>query len=300
MRLFDFAFSEDALRAAWLCTRSRSQSPGIDRIRPLDFEQGLNRNLRRLRSDILRGTYQPSPTRQVKLQKPNGGFRPIEIFTVRDRVAQRAALTALSLVLDGAFHDGSFGFRPHRGVQTAVYRVHYWRLRYHDRYALRTDIERCFESIDHDRLLHALREMRIDAPFRQFIQACLAAAPRGKRECGLPQGGPLSPLLCNAMLDPIDWEVTETVRHFARYADDYCLSFPTRRQAEDAQAILESRLAAVGLAIQPEKTALVSFAKGFRFLGGEFKANHLRPCVTVRNSKGVEKLTYAYDGPRGV
>lgn len=296
MNLFETAFSQDSLELAWHVTRRKARSAGIDGVTTAMFSRDAPQRLRRLRRQILSGTYSPLPAIPVHISKPAGGTRTIEILSLTDRIAQRACLASLNLAFDGAFSDGCFSFRPRRGVHGAVHRVHQWRVREKVRCAARADVESCFDSINHDRILSILRDRWADVRLRSFISACIKAPDRQARprEVCVPQGAPLSPFLCNLALDSVDWAHEDC--RYIRYADDFCIGCRTRSDANQAIDRLESELGRVDLRLNPKKTQVATFRNGFRFLGGEFHHYGVRPIAWITTRSGRRKRSYAYEG----
>lgn len=204
------------------------------------------------------------------MPKPNGGLRPLVIWTLRDRVAQRAVYNAIAPSLDSRFLDCSHGFRPGRSTATAVADLAAARDQGF-RWVLDADIEDCFDSIDADRLVHELRDWLDDRHLCRTIEAWLSAEARGRdgrrHILGAAQGGVLSPLLCNLYLHPFDCRLERHDMRMVRYADDFVCLVRRRRELPPLRRRVEAALDERGLRLNAHKTRETSFDEGFPFLG---------------------------------
>jgi RNA-directed DNA polymerase len=176
-------------------------------------------------NELCSGQYQPAPVRRVEIDKPDGGKRQLGIPTVTDRVIQQAIAQVLTPIFDPAFSDNSFGFRPNRNGQQAVKQVK-GIIKTGLRFAVDVDLSKFFDRVDHDLLMTLLGYKVKDKRLLKLIKRYLRAGVIDNqlyvesRE-GVPQGGPLSPLLANIMLDPLDKELEKRGHQFARYAEDF-------------------------------------------------------------------------------
>jgi len=270
------AFSRDALHRAWRQVRASGGGPGMDGESIRAFESDLEVKLAELGQELEKGTYRPRGVRRVFVPKPKGGLRPLAIWTLRDRVAQRAVYNYLEPTFESQFLDCSHGFRPGRSVQTAVDAV----LTGRDaglRWVLDADIKDCFDDIRPDLLMRLVRQQVRDKVILRLLTAWLQARilnARGQaRAAGTAQGGVLSPLLCNVYLHPFDEALTGQGLRLVRYADDLVVLCRRRREAQAARQVVQRQLGRLHLKLNPHKTQVVHFDEGFKFLGVFFLRN---------------------------
>jgi len=225
--LYDKVHRRDVLERAWAQVRRNRGAPGIDRTTIAAVEEyGAGRLLDELATDLKEGRWRPLPARRVWIPKPGSTEqRPLSIPAVRDRIVQAATKIVIEPVFEADFLPHSYGFRPKRGAHDAL-RVlidEAWRGR---RWVVETDIASCFEAIPHDRLMQAIEERICDRQVLKLLRAMLragvmeAGVVRGA-VAGTPQGGVMSPLLCNVYLHRLDRQWDERHRgRLVRYADD--------------------------------------------------------------------------------
>jgi RNA-directed DNA polymerase len=280
--LWDKVLRRDVLWRAWVAVRRNNGAPGVDRA-TLDWvekEYGIDRLLDELVGELREGAYRPLPARRVYIPKPGSAEkRPLSIPAVRDRVVQAALKIVLEPIFEADMLPCSFGFRPRRSAHDAlqVLTDETWRGR---RWVVETDIADCFSAIPHDRLMQAVEERVVDQPILKLLRAMLRA---GVMEAGVirhpvtgtPQGGVISPLLCNVYLHRLDrgWD-TRALGVLVRYADDLLVVCKSEQQAHAALARLRALLADLGLAPKEAKTRIVELAvgaEGFDFLGFHHK-----------------------------
>jgi len=230
------------MQCAWQRVRRNKGAPGMDGMTIAEFPAFAREHWERIRAQLREGTYRPAPVRRVYIPKPDGSQRPLGVPTVLDRVIQQAIAQVLTPLYDGEFSDQSYGFREGRSAHQAVRRVQDgWKLKC--RHAIDCDLKAFFDTVNHDRLLNALREKIGSGQLLRLIGRYLRAGvelPDGTREAtplGVPQGGPLSPLLANIVLDPLDKEIERRGHHHARYADDFIILV---NGAMKAQRVMES------------------------------------------------------------
>ena len=279
--LFDKICRRDVLDRAWEDVRRNRGAAGIDRVSLADAEEyGVSRLLGELAAELREGRYRPLPARRVFIPKPGTTEqRPLSIPAVRDRVVQAAAKIALEPVFEADLLPCSFGFRPGRSAHDALQVLidESWRGR---RWVVETDIANCFSAIPHEKLMQAVEERVSDQGVLKLLRAMLRAGVMQdgsvRREVsGTPQGGPLSPLLCNVYLHRLD-RVWDTSEHgvLVRYCDDLVVMCRSREQAEAALGRLTVLLGDLGLEPKASKTRIVHLVEGGQ--GVDFLGFHNR------------------------
>jgi len=263
---------------------------GIDKVSVRMFAANLEQNLRALMRRLKEGTYQPFPLRRAYIPKSRTERRPLGIPAVRDRIAQEVVRRLLSPVFERLFHEDSFGFRNGRNAHQAVRRVlELCRLGY--RIVLDADIRKFFDTLPHRVILRAVAAQVADGNILRLVERFLKS---GVMEAGVfkptiigtPQGGNISPLLANIVLNHLDWQLHAAGFVFVRYADDFVVLCRTRAQAEEALDFAERILRDdLGLELSRDKTQVTTFGKGFSFLGFELSSRSVR-----MRAKSVEKL----------
>ena len=233
---------ENLLRA-WQRVKSNAGAPGIDGMTVEGFPAFCREHWPRIRSALMEGTYRPAPVRRVFIPKPDGSQRPLGVPTVLDRVIQQALAQVLTPLFEDGFSPHSYGFREGRSAHQAVRHVEAcWKEG--RRHAVDCDLKSFFDTVNHDRLMGQLRDKIHDRKVLGLIRCYLQAGvvlPDGTREAtpqGVPQGGPLSPLLANITLDPLDKELERRGHRFARYADDFLVMVKSAKAAERVMASL--------------------------------------------------------------
>jgi RNA-directed DNA polymerase len=276
--LHDKVHRRDVLERAWELVRANRGAAGIDRQTITDVEeQGITELLDELAADLEGGRWRPLPTRRVFIPKPGrpGERRPLSIPAVRDRIVQAAAKIVLEPIFEADMRECSFGFRPKRSAHDALQTIidEAWGGR---RWVVETDIANCFEAIPHDRLMTAIEERVVDRHVLKLLRAMLRAGVMQdgavrRSDTGTPQGGVLSPVLCNVYLHRLDRQWTERgIGVLVRYADDLVVMCRSRQEAERALQALKAILAQLGLQTKDAKTRIVHLregGEGFDFLG---------------------------------
>jgi group II intron reverse transcriptase/maturase len=261
------------MRQAFKAVKSNRGAAGIDKVSIGMFQQNLDANLAALQRDLKKGTFTPKPLRRVWIPKDAKGtkFRPLGIPAVRDRVAQEVIRRLLEPIFEPLFHDCSFGFRPKRSCHHAIDRV----LSFHgegDRVTLDADISGFFDNIPHKLIVGAVAAEVADGNILNLVEKFLAAGVMEggvfkPTTIGTPQGGVVSPLLANIVLNQLDWRLEKAGYRFVRYADDFIVVCANRQQAEAALDLVEEIMTDLGLSLSPEKTKIASYGKGYEFLG---------------------------------
>ncbi len=276
--LHDKVHRRDVLERAWELVRANRGAAGVDRQTITDVEErGISGLLDGLAADLKDGRWRPLPARRVFIPKPGrpGERRALSIPAVRDRVVQAAAKVVLEPIFEADMLECSFGFRPGRSAHDALQVLvdEAWRGR---RWVVETDIANCFEAIPHDRLMTAIEERVVDRQVLKLLRAMLRAGVMQdgavrRSDTGTPQGGVLSPVLCNVYLHRLDRQWTERgTGVLVRYADDLVVMCRTRQEAERALRALQEILAELGLQTKDAKTRIVHLredGEGFDFLG---------------------------------
>ena len=224
MKLIEKILSEENLNEAVKRVKANKGACGIDKMTVSELDEYLRKHKEEIISSIMNMTYKPQPVRRVYIPKPNGKKRPLGIPTAVDRVVQQATAQVLSQIYDESFSDNSYGFRPKRSAHGAIDKV----LNYLNEgceWVIDLDIEKYFDTVNHDKLISILREKVNDKTTLHLIRLFLRAGVMEKgltspTEIGVPQGGPLSPILSNIYLDKFDKELEERGLRFVRYADD--------------------------------------------------------------------------------
>jgi RNA-directed DNA polymerase len=261
-RLLEEVLRRENMLSAFRRVRSNKGAPGIDGMTVEELVPYLKMEWPRIREELLKGTYQPTPVRQVEIPKPNGnGRRPLGIPTVLDRMIQQAILQVLTPIFDPHFSNSSYGFRPGRCCQDAVKAAQgYVGSGY--RFVVDLDLEKFFDRVNHDvlmaRVARRVKDKRLLRLLRKYLgSGVMVGGAIQEREEGTPQGGPLSPLLSNIILDDLDKELERRGHRFCRYADDCNIYVRSKaagkRVMESITRFLEKRLC---LKVNREKSAV--------------------------------------------
>jgi group II intron reverse transcriptase/maturase len=267
------ALTRENLRQAFKRVRANKGAAGVD---GLDIDQTARHLITAwptIREQLLRGHYRPSPVRRVTIPKPDGGERELGIPTVTDRLIQQALLQVLQPLLDPNFSEHSYGFRPGRRAHDAVLAAHSY-VQSGRRIVVDVDLEKFFDRVNHDILIDRLQGRIPDAGIIRLIRAYLNSGMMSdgvvqERYQGTPQGGPLSPLLANVLLDEVDKELERRGHCFARYADDCNVYVRSRRAGERVMVLLRRCYAKLRLKVNETKSAVASVT-GRKFLGYSF------------------------------
>lgn len=261
------------LRRALKRVQQNKGSPGVDGRTVADLPVDLKRDWPVLREQLLTGRYQPSAVKRVEIPKPDGGVRRLGIPTVLDRFIQQAVLQVLQPLIDPTFSESSYGFRPGRSAHQVVCQAQRY-VQSDRRWVVDVDLEKFFDRVHHDVLMGRMAK-RISDPrmlrlIRRYLEAgIMADGVVAERHEGTPQGGPLSPLLANVLLDVVDHELERRGHRFVRYADDCNVYVRSKRAAERVMGELTQWYAQLKLTVNAAKSA-VARAWERSFLGYRF------------------------------
>ena len=272
--LWERIFSRSNLFAALERVRANGGAPGVDGMTVEELPTHLKMYWPNIREKLEAGTYQPSPVRRVEISKPSGGVRLIGIPTVQDRFIQQAMHQILSLEYEPRFSGHSYGFRPRRSAHDAV-KAAQGHIEAGYRWVIDIDLAQFFDTVNHDRLMARMKADITDKRVLRLVNEYLKAGVMVngvvmETEEGTPQGGPLSPLLSNIVLDELDRELEKRGHRFVRYADDCNIYVASQRAAERVKAsitrYIEKKL---HLKVNEAKSA-VDLAPKRQFLGFSF------------------------------
>lgn len=258
------------LKLAWKRVRGNRGSAGVDGLSIAETKVLLRERWPQIRGELQTGRYRPQPVLRVEIDKPGGGKRELGIPTVTDRLIQQALLQVLQPMIDPTFSESSHGFRPGRSAHDAVQQA---RQNVQDGYrvVVDVDLEKFFDRVNHDILMNRLSRRIADKAvlrlIRRYLEAgVLADGLVSQRVEGTPQGGPLSPLLANVLLDEVDKELERRGHRFVRYADDCNVYVRSQKAGERVLVGLRKHYARLHLKVNEAKTA-VAEAFGRKFLG---------------------------------
>lgn len=278
--LLERVLSPANLHAAWKQVRSNKGAPGIDGITIEEYPQWAKRHWAAARRALEGGYYIPQPVKRVEIPKPNGGSRALGIPTVNDRVIQQAIAQVLTPLIDPTFSDASHGFRPKRNAHGAVKQVQGY-IEEGYRVAVDVDLSKFFDRVNHDILMSRLSRHVGDKRLLKLIGRYLRAGvdidgslhPTPE---GVPQGGPLSPLLANVVLDDLDKRLESRNLRFARYADDFTICVRSTSAGQRVMHWLKRFLnTTLKLVVNEEKSKVVK-TNDLHFLGFTFRGKKIR------------------------
>ena len=282
------------LEKAYKQVKRNKGSPGVDNMTVDELGNYLTLNLSQIKKQLLVGTYKPLPVKRVEIPKPAGGTRQLGIPTVVDRFIQQAVGQVLNQIYDSTFSESSFGFRPRRSAQNAI--------RQSKRYVeqgykivVDIDLEKFFDKVQHDVLMNKLKQRIKDARLLKLIRRYLKAGIMMSNEIinpteGTPQGGPLSPLLSNIILDDLDRELEKRCHKFCRYADDCNIYVRTKRAGERVmESITKFISEKLELKVNKDKSAVAAVTRR-KFLGYTFHMRRKDAVQIKPHNKSVEKF----------
>jgi len=304
-QLMEKVVDRDNLLTALRNVKRNGGSPGVDGMKVEELPEYLKRKWPKIRRRLLNGTYVPYPVKRVEIPKPGGGVRQLGIPTVLDRFIQQALLQVLQQDWDVTFSDSSYGFRPGKSAHQAIKRSQEY-LKEGYGWVVDMDLEKFFDRVNHDKVMSEVQERVSDERVTNLVQRYLRSGIEHegklvKPEMGTPQGGPLSPLLANLMLDNLDRELERRGHRFVRYADDCNIYVKSKRAGSrvlrSISRFLESHLK---LSVNEAKSA-VDRPWRRQFLGFTFswKLNRRISDKSIKRFKGrIREITRRVRGRR--
>lgn len=263
----------DRMQQAFQNVKRNRGAAGVDKQSVRMYAQNRDENLAALMRDMKSGQFQARPLRRVHIPKGPGSkaTRPLGIPVVRDRVAQEVLRQLLQPIFEPRFHEASFGFRPGRSCHMAIERAMELHRQGHT-HVLDADIKGFFDNIPHEVIMRLVAQKVADGNILTLIQRFLTAGVMEDgvfkpTEVGTPQGGVISPLLANIVLNELDWALDRAGYVHVRYADDFVVLARTRQQAQEAEGLVARALEDLGLTLSPEKTRVTTYGRGYEFLG---------------------------------
>jgi len=272
--LLEQILSPANLNRAYKRVRSNKGSGGVDKMEVESLKDYLVNNKEKLIQSILDGKYRPNPVRRVEIPKENGKKRALGIPTVVDRVIQQAIAQVLSPIYEKQFTANSYGFRPRRNAHQALRKCRDY-ITDGYKYAIDMDLEKFFDTVNQSKLIEVLsrtvKDGRVVSLIHKYLKAGVVVRNKFEEtDMGVPQGGPLSPLLSNIMLNELDKELERRGHRFVRYADDLVILCKSKRSADRTLAnivpYIENKLF---LKVNKDKTA-IAYISGIKFLGYSF------------------------------
>jgi RNA-directed DNA polymerase len=280
--------------------KSNKGSAGIDGMTVEQLPGYLKEHWPTTREQLLSGTYKPQPVRRVEIPKPDGGVRQLGIPTVLDRMVQQAVMQVLQARWDAGFSEHSHGFRPGRSAHHAVAKAQKY-IAAGRRWVVDLDLEKFFDRVNHDKLMAAVARRVADKRMLKLIRAFLTAGVMenglvGPVDEGTPQGGPLSPLLSNLVLDELDRELERRKHCFVRYADDCNIYVHSRRAGERVKRSITGFIVRrLKLKVNEQKSAVARPVErkflGFSFTGAREPRRRIAPKAVLRFKRKVRELT---------
>ncbi len=292
-RLMEEVVQRGNAKAALKRVRQNKGSPGVDGMTVDELPKHLVENWETIRAQLLDGTYQPKPVREVEIPKSGGGMRKLGIPSALDRFIQQSILQVLQPMFDPTFSEHSHGFRPGRRAHDAVCEAQRY-IQEGKRVVVDVDLEKFFDRVNHDVLMGRLEKRIGDKRMLGLIRRYLTAGIMAngvvmERYEGTPQGGPLSPLLANVLLDEVDKELERRGLSFVRYADDLNVYVRSRRAGEDTMQTLRRLYARLRLRVNEAKSA-VARPWDRKFLGYSFWVASGRKVKRRVASKAVDAM----------
>jgi len=289
--LYDRLLHHQVLEEAFKKVKSSNGAPGVDGQSCKDFSLNRSENIAELLELLRTKAYRPSPVKRVEIEKPDGGVRLIGIPTVRDRVVQQALKMVIEPIFEAGFHSGSYGYRPNRSAHGAIAEATARMREEGLEHVVDMDLSQCFDLLDHDLILKAVRRKVADGSILALIEMFLKSGVMNndqitRTEIGSPQGGVISPLLANIYLDDFDQYMAERGHRVVRYADDILIIKGSPKGAQNALRVAESYLeGTLKLVINRRKTQVRELQEGVAFLGVE-----IFPTYTKIQEKKISRI----------
>jgi RNA-directed DNA polymerase len=278
--LLDEVLSSENLRRAWKRVKANRGAPGIDGMTLEDFPAHARTHWPAIKEQLRQGRYQPQPVRRVEIPKRGGGQRLLGIPSITDRLLQQAIAQVLTPIFDPGFSASSFGFRPGRNAHQAIRQVQA-EVRGGRRIAVDIDLAKFFDTVNHDVLMrllgNSISDRRLLALIGRYLRAGVWVGEHFEPSAvGTPQGGPLSPLLANIVLHPLDVELARRAHRFARYADDLIILVKSARAGERVRRSITRYLEhTLKLKVNPAKSKVAPMSDcgflGFTIKGGKIR-----------------------------
>ncbi|MBU1615856.1 group II intron reverse transcriptase/maturase [bacterium] len=268
---FSQVWNYDNLFLAWQRVKENHGCAGVDGVSIEKFEARLKRNLLNIQTELQNRNYQPLPLLKFLVDKGNGEARPLAVPTVKDRITQSAVLELIEPIFEAEFEECSFAYRKGRSVKQAVYQIQEYRDKGY-KWVVDADIDDYFNDINHELLLERVKELIEDEDVLRLIEMWVKAEVYDgesvfRLEKGIPQGSVISPILANLFLDSLDEELMGKGYKLVRYGDDFLILCKKEDEAVEAVEITDDILENLSLDLNEEKTAVVDFDQGFKYLG---------------------------------
>lgn len=292
--LLEAALTRQNLQLAWKRIKANKGAAGVDGLDIEQTAQVIRQRWPDIRQALLQGRYRPSPVRKVMIPKPDGSQRELGIPTVLDRLIQQALLQVLQPLIDPTFSEHSYGFRPGRRAHDAVKAAQTY-VQSGRRVVVDVDLVKFFDRVNHDILIDRLKRRIDDAGVIRLVRAYLKAGIMDdgvvvERHLGTPQGGPLSPLLANVLLDEVDKALEARGCSFARYADDCNVYVGSTKAGERVMAYLRKLYGGLKLEVNEAKSAVASaFGRKFPKPLQNFKAR-IRQLTRRSGGRSMEEV----------
>jgi RNA-directed DNA polymerase len=277
--LLEQILSRENMEWAWKRVKANKGAPGVDGITIEQFPDHTRPSWAGIRESLVTGSYLPTPVKRVEIPKDTGGTRPLGIPIVLDRLIQQSIAQVITPIFDPEFSASSYGYRPGRSAHMAALQVREY-IRQGYRFAVEIDLSKFFDTVNHDLLMHhvgrRIRDKRVLSLIGKYLRAGVVVDGRLKESrMGVPQGGPLSPLLANILLDNLDKELEKRGHRFARYADDFVILVKSRRAGERVmQSVRRYLTHRLKLTVNEAKSAVATTDR-ISFLGFIFKGTRI-------------------------